>query len=108
MAVDVDDTGRDEFAAPVDLGRTGGAREGRPANRLNDAVGKDDRAVIDLPPLAVEHGRVADDRRDAGIADISGWIRVFVDRDRRCLGFFPARAAGQQECGGERRPNEVI
>ena len=94
---------------PVDLLRARRRRQFRPADRLNDAVGDDDGAVVDLPPLAIEHRRVADDRRHARIADVGRRIGILVDRDRRRpLGFPPARAGGQQERSGKRRRNEPI
>ena len=48
--MDVDDAGRDPFAGAVDLERPAGLGKLGPADRLDDAVGEDDRAVVERRP----------------------------------------------------------
>ena len=72
---------------PVPSISIGARRNGsvRPADRLDHAVGEDDRAAVDPPAFAVEHGRTADHRQRARIAMVGRRIRILVDPYRRRL-----------------------
>ena len=70
MGVRIDDLRRHELAGAVDLQRSRRRGEIGPADRLDHAVGKDDRAVVDLLAVAGENRRMPDDRQDARVADV--------------------------------------
>src|SRR3546814_7570063 len=62
VTVDIDDAGRHPFARRVDHRRAFGNREVAAADRLDPPVRQPDRATVDAPALAVEHGRAPDHR----------------------------------------------
>jgi hypothetical protein len=66
--MDVDDPGSDELAGSVDFMGARRNRDFGAADRLNDAVGKDNRSTVDPPALAVEDCCVTDHRHRTGIA----------------------------------------
>jgi len=61
----------------------GRARQAGSADRAYDAVSENDGAVVPAPPVTIEHGRVANDRRNARITHVGGRVRILVDPDRR-------------------------
>src|SRR4051794_25965866 len=102
MTVDVDDAGGDEIAGAVDLQRPRWGLQSWAAARVDDAVAEDDRAVVEAPAVAVEHGRMADDGEHARVALVGRGIGILVDPDRRgeLFGRLQRRARAKRERGG--------
>src|SRR3546814_20112197 len=74
--VDIVDAGRHPFARRVDHRRAFGNRKVAAADRLDPPVRQPDRATVDAPALAVEHGRAPDHRDVRRRRPIGGGTRV--------------------------------
>lgn len=87
MAVNIDEARRHPFTGRVDFQRSGGRGQIRAAHGLDHPVTENNRAVLDPPPVAVEHGGVANDGLDPRIRPVGRRVRIEIDVNwRRRLG----------------------